>query len=555
MQNRVSRVVCLSFLVWACGSTEPRVQPCAPENSVAVGAIPLAIYSSITPSTDGCVLFSANPGTDTIEFVVVAQSGATDPNRQVQFRLAGDASLMAPAAIASANLLASPKPSVAARFDAHLRAMEARQSYKTARTSGMAELNLTQPPPFVGEVRSFKVCSSLTCPANMMTSVSSIAKAVGDHVALFVDQTAQSSLTQADYDEMVTEFDERLFPVDTLAFGQPSDRDGNGMVIALMTPAINRLVSDSLCREDGFVAGYFFGADIDPAADLNPNYNKAELFYALVPDPNGQYSCPHTVERVRDLVPSVFVHELQHMISFNYHVILPEVSSLNTEVLWLNEALSHYAEELGGRTYMGSDPAKFSAYLSGNIRNAYDYLSNTGGHFLVANFGSGTLGERGAGWLFIRYLVDQMTADTGQVAWGAVTRQLTQNTLVGPANVESVTGAPFDQTLARWALALWVSDLPGFTAPPELRYRSWAFRTTYGALHPNPFPRPYPLEPTVALGPNVDFAGTLRSGSAGTYQRVLHPPGAAPFTLQMADVNGIALHRSLAPRITVIRVR
>lgn len=555
MWNRVRRMAWLSCLGLACNSgNEPRVQPCTAENSVAIGALPLGGYGSVDPGDDGCALFSANTEADTIEYLVVAQSVASESNRQAQFRLAGEAMLAGPATAVFAALQARSTPvSPAEQFHNMLRETEGRRSYAAAPPGAPLQLNLTQPPPQVGEQRTFKVCSSLSC-FPPMADVTGVVKTVGTHLALYVDVAAQNSLSQADYDSITAVFDQRLFPLDTMAFGTPSDRDGNGLVMVLLTPAINRLVTAQQCMTSGFVAGYFFGNDLDPRLDSDANFNKGELFYSLVPDPTGTYSCTHSVARVKQIIPVVLVHELQHMVSFNHHVLRPGASTARTEVLWLNEALSHYAEELGGRSYLPDDNPTFSSYLTGNIRNAYDYLSHSGDHFLVANYGSGTLGERGAGWLFVRYLVDQLATDTSMAAWHAVTRELIQTTAQGPANVEARTGVPFEQTLARWALTLWVSDLPGFATPPELRFRSWRFRTTYAALAPSIFEREYPLEPPVTSGPDVNIEGTLRSGS-GVYERVLHPPGAPSFTLQLANTNGAPLHPSLVPRLTVIRVR
>jgi hypothetical protein len=224
--------------------------------------------------------------------------------------------------------------------------------------------------------------------------------------------------------------------------------------------------------------------------------------------------------------------------------------------LWLNEALSHYAEELGGRSYRAEgDDSTFSRYLTGNVRNAYDFMSETSEHFLVATFGSGTLGERGAGWLFMRYLIDQLSTDTTMTAWHEVTRQLVQTTSLGAANVESRTGVPFEQTLSRWLLALWVSDLPNFTASPELKYKSWRFRTTYGLLCcKGQFQAPYPLVPGVSLANDVDIVGTLRAGT-GVFERVLQPTGTGSFTLQLAEPDGGPVHPGVKPRLTIIRVR
>lgn len=557
MKNQLHPSVWLSFLALAaaCSDTAgPRVQPCTAQNSVSVGALGVADYASVTPGADGCARFAPNNGADTIEYLVVAQSVASAPNRKADFRLAGEAMLALPPTSVMASLQAfGGGSSPASQFHTFLREAEARREYAAPPPGTELQSQVVVPPPQPGEQRTFKVCSDLRCQPPML-NVTAVVKAVGQKLALYVDLEAQNSLTQQDYDDLVAAFDQRVYPIDTAAFGAESDVDNNQVVMALMTPAINRLVSDSTCRESGFVAGYFFGADLDPAAIGNPNFNRGELFYTVVPDPTGNYSCSHTVQRVKELVPVVFAHELQHMISFNNHVLKASGGTLaGSEVLWLNEAMSHYAEEIVGRTYLPGDNATFSAYMSGNIRNAYDYLEKTDDHFLVAEFGNGTLGERGAGWLFMRFLVDQMAADTSLSSWNVVTRQLSLTTTQGVANIEQATGAQFDQTLTRWALALWVSDLVGFTAPPELRYRSWQFRTTYGALSPGVFPRPYPLVPPVTVGAQVDVSGTLRSGS-GVYERVLHPPGPS-FTLQLADPNGGPMHPALEPRITVIRVR
>lgn len=538
---------------WACGNgNEARVAPCTTANSTMLGSIAVGAYNVMSPGANGCVLFAANSSPDTVEYAVVAQSVSGGPNRTATFRLAGEAMMSAPLLMSDVR---QPEPMTPAeQFHLMLREREA-ESARLPRPATPPQMLVSQGPPGVGDTRGFKVCSTISC-IPPMTDVTAQVKAVGQHVAIYVDVTTPTSggLTQSDYDSLVAVFDQRIYGVDTDAFGQPSDRDLNEVVMVLMSPQINRLVTAQACLSTGFIAGYFFGNDLAPALDANPNYNKGEVFYTIVPDPTGQYSCSHSVTRVKQLIPPVFVHELQHMISFNYHVLIPGGPVSNTEVVWLNEALSHYAEELGGRTYLPGDNATFSAYVTGNVRNAYSYLSATGNNFLVYIFGNGTLAERGAGWLFVRYLVDQLATDTSMAAWNVVTRNLVQTTTVGTANIENVTGVPFEVTVAHWGLALWVSDLPGFTAPPELRYRSWAFRSTYGALYPSVFARPYPLEPPVTSGADVELTGTLKSGS-GMYARVKHPPAAGTFTLQLADADGTVVDPGVEPRLSIIRVR
>src|SRR2546427_7296932 len=85
---------------------------------------------------------------------------------------------------------------------------------------------------------------------------------------------------------------------------------------------------------------------------------------------------------------------------------------------------------MGGRKYLPvPDSATFCEYVGGDLHNAYQYFSAPQNHFLLATEGIGTLAERGAMWLFVRYLVDQTAASTSLADADAVTRQLDQTTL------------------------------------------------------------------------------------------------------------------------------
>jgi len=411
-------------------------------------------------------------------------------------------------------------------------------------------------PPSQGDVRTFSVCSNLNCTSK--TTVTATAKQVGDHIAIFVDNNAPpGGLSDADLLSLRLKFDTLLYVRDTLAFGRETDIDGNGVVIVLMTNAVNQLVTKSECTSPtgGFVAGYFYGADL-----IFGQGNNGEIFYSLVADPSpGTLSCPHSVAQVNSLVPVTFIHEFQHMISFGQHY-LKRASA--PEVLWLNEGLSHFAEEMGGRTYLdlpAPDTASFCDFVKGDLYNAGQYFGAPQDHFLLATEGIGTLAERGAMWLFVRYLVDQYAADQSLTAGDVVTRQLDQTTLRGAANVEHVTGRPFAETVAHWALANYVSDLPGFAPPPELQYKVRNFRMDYPTLSlrcpaPNNLPASFPLVPPVGPGSVVNLSDTLRAGSGRYYlaQQSTRAPG---FTLLFSDGRGFALPDELVPRLNVIRIR
>ena len=232
------------------------------------------------------------------------------------------------------------------------------------------------------------------------------------------------------------------------------------------------------------------------------------------------------------------------MISFVQHVL---VRGGDQEDEWLDEGLAKYAEELTAASYLPGDPLTWLNDMFEDFYEAGQYLLAPEQHFLLTTSDL-DLPDVGAGWLFVHYLVDRSGA--------GITRSLVRTTLTGTANVAQTTGVPFATTLERWALANWVSDLPGFSAPPELRYPSWSFRFMFGQLHllaPQEFPRPFPLVPAVVTAGSPELSGSLRAGS-GLYLRVLQGPGSGPDTLRV-NAGLSPLPGALVPQFAVIRIR
>jgi hypothetical protein len=492
--------------------------------------------------------------TDSAVYLLVPQLATDSPGATAAFLLDGD-TLHALTAATARSTTAPVATDLGLRFHDFLR-REERTGWTAlplatpaTRSPGVSRL----PPPIVGDARTFSVCAKLDCSTFQL--VNATAKTVSGHLALYVDNLAPANgLTQQDYDSLGALFDARLYALDTTAFGRESDIDNNTVVAVLMTNVVNKLVTKADCNKSGFVAGFFFGADIDPAFAGDPRFNHGEVFYSIVADRDSTLSCPHSVSQVNRLIPLTFVHEFQHMISYNQHVLLRGGQVQKT---WLDEGMSHFAEELAGRSFLPGDPATFSNYVIGDLFNAYSYLDSTDTHFLVFDSGIGSLAERGAAWLFVRYLVDQFATDTTFPAVAAFTRAFEQNNQRGGAAVAAATGLPFATVVERWALANYVSDLPGFTAPPELQYLSWDFRVTYASLHsqrPSLFPKPFPLTPPATPGPAVSLSGTLHAGS-GVYALAHQAPSTPGFDLLFSGPRGAALPAALVPVLNVIRIR
>ncbi|PYP12304.1 MAG: hypothetical protein DMD59_00415 [Gemmatimonadetes bacterium] len=543
----------------ACSSsTAPHFRPC----TAADAAVTLAVnqYVAIDPGADsGCVVF---PATTTLpaEYLLVPQLASGVPGQVAGFRLGGDTILPAPSAPAPDQ---SAELNDAERFHTYLRLGDERRSWGFApesATGARPKMAATGSPPGMNTQRVFEVCAKTDC--SQFDRVVARVRAVSAKVVIFVDTLAPAGgLDSTALDSIARLFDQRLYAIDTAAFGRESDIDSNTVVLVLMTNTVNKLVTASACNAAGgaFIAGFFFGADLDPAFRTDPRSNKGEVFYSIVADPTGKLSCSHSTADVEKFVPVTFIHEFQHMISFNQHVL---VRGGTGEVLWLNEGFSHYAEELGGRSYAVTPDAQVTMCLTGSIEcrfyagdllDAYDYLDSTSTHFLLPTAGIGTLAERGAAWLFVRYVVDKYSVGSTMASWDTLTRSLVGTSQTGAQNITTVTGAPFATVVGRWALANYITDRGG--APPELQYDSWNLHSVYAALHnANVFRKPYPLVPDSAAGRDAVFTGTLRAGS-GIYFLATQPAGDPGFAISFTASNGSKITPAFLPRLNVMRLQ
>jgi len=517
-------------------------QPAAPRAIVGDVALAPGGYAMYTGSRAAGPLRFPAAGAAGAEYLVVGQFATARADLSSTFSLTGSLPVT-PAA-------PQPPPAPAAlpaavRFHDAIRRMDEAAARASLRLAPAAAPAPRAGPPAVGSSRTFRVCANLDCSSTV--SVTASAEVVGEHSAIYLDQAAPAigGFTSLDLQQLAAQFDTVLYPLDTLAFGAPSDIDGNGVVIILLTPRVNALVGRPDCQSS-FVTGFFLANDLAPAT--RAAYNNGEVFYAMVPDPNGTVSCLHPATQVRQLIAPTFIHEFQHMISFNQHVL---VRRGPIETLWLNEAMSHLAEEMGGRHYdsLALDTATAARFLFGNLYNAYLYLLNPAANAVITTTGTDGLEQRGAQWLFLRYLVDQYGA--------ATTRRLEQTALTGDANVVVAAGnTSFARLLGCWALALYVSDLPSFTPEAELAYAHWHFRATFDSLHLHDaamFKRDFPLEPAGANNGSFVLSGTISSGSASYLDLVLSA-GEPSFAVTFTEPGGLALSGRGNPQLAIVRL-
>lgn len=302
-----------------------------------------------------------------------------------------------------------------------------------------------RPAQDLGSTRTFNVVntSEAVSPTDRdaFDEVTAVLRYVGQHTLLYVDdRTPAANLSDALIRQIGDRFDDQTYDIDVDAFGQPSDIDGNGKVIILLSPTVNGLTTPEIFAGGARIVGFFFGIDLIPHPTLNPFANEGEVMYAVIPDPDARFgSARVTTSEAFDLLSAVFAHEFEHMISFNQHVL---VRDGNFEALWLDEALAHMAESLNG------------FHNENRLRSAF-FLHRPSSTTLTG--GGDALDERGAGWLFVQYLVDRFGED--------VLGRLVQTNLTSTVNVDFAADRSFVSLFHEWAATLLL-DGTGLSSDP-----------------------------------------------------------------------------------------
>jgi hypothetical protein len=450
--------------------------------------------------------------------------------------------------------------SPAARFHMMLREQEAELAAQLAsrrREPSMLRAQVAAGAPAAS--REFKVLSNLN--GREFATVTASLKYEGSNIYIYVDDEtpgAPAGFDDATWQAYGKVFNDRLFAIATDAFGSVSDIDANDHVIVLFTPVVNALTKPSDpggC--DFYVAGFFTGFDL---TSTGSNSNRGEVFYSSAPAPQTDDRCGVSRQQVNYLTPATFIHELQHMISYNEHVL---VRGGREENVWLNEGLSLIAEELAGKSYEQqagqprTDPAQLfpdsaQGFLVPNLEYLYDYLRAPTDSASVTTFADfGSVYERGAAWFFLRWL--------GDLKGEGIYRSLVQTNLRGIANVAQQAGEEFPRLFGDFGIAAYIGDsLPGLprTAIPE-RYRipSRNFRAIYGrfaAETGSDFPLEYPAVPTeLFIGDGV--SSDMPLGTMDFYA-VEAPGTTSPITVRFSTPGRAQLAGSTRAQVSIFRL-
>ncbi|MDZ7779230.1 MAG: hypothetical protein U5R14_04725 [Gemmatimonadota bacterium] len=503
------------------------------------GSLPLDVGDVVDlddPDGLDCVRLS---GADSAAYVAVATSASTIAGATHPFRMTGLASGGGRTTAGRARDVLSGAPprgdapeelSAQERFESSLRLEEAELVER--RVSGAhptpEALRAPAAAPSTGQHRDFFVFNGGDDAADRFDQVRATVRHVSRHAVIYVDDEApEGGFTDADLDSIGERFDEVIHPTVTDVFGAPSDLDGNERVAMLFTPVVNELTER---ESDSFVGGFFYGRDLMPELASS---NGGEIFYALVPDPNGEHGDPRQLSQVRSVVPSILAHEFQHMVHFNQRVLLRDASQ---DALWMLEGLAQMAEELVARAYeRRSAPSDAELFRDGNRRRARLYLDRPDSVSLIVSSGRGTLAERGAGFLFLLYLHQQHEGD--------LLSRLTRTRRTGVENVEAETGRQWGDLVPEWSAAAFL-DREG-VGRETLRYRDYDLAGFLG----DPFPLFW------ETGGDRDFSRSSRLPSSASRYFVLVPGETAILSVGFAGAGGGRHALSARTGLRIVRIR
>jgi len=411
--------------------------------------------------------------------------------------------------------------------------------------------------PQVGAILSMNVNGDEECTNPVIHAVRVMA--VGTRAVVMADTlNPGGGFTTADYQRFATQFDTLVYPMDTATFGNPTDIDNNGRVGIVFTRAVNELTP---ANSSFFVGGYFYNRDLFPKAktatfgDGCEGSNEGELFYMLAPDPNGEVNGNvRTLTLVNDLAIETLAHEFQHLINAARRIYVNQGAD-DYEITWLNEGLSHVAEELLYYRETGNHPrsnltdedvrvqstAKYALFKRDQVQN----FQRFGSYLMAPTSNSPTspndlLATRGATWSFLRYSADRLYATDGDVWF-----RLANSVKRGFATLAPVFGADETGLMRDWATANYLDDL-GITSDPRFQHASWNFRDIYTRTFTA---GTYPLAVT-GLTSGTSVVASLQRTTAGYYRFSVPASGEG-----LVRLSNTGAPPSASMRFVVVRTR
>ncbi len=247
---------------------------------------------------------------------------------------------------------------------------------------------------------------------------------------------------QATVDAVIAQFDTRIHPADTGAFGSEPNPgiDNDPKIVILLLD-----VRDGYTPGGGYVAGYFSPFNEVRQADLpvGRHSNEREMVYMDInPGTAGDSQFLRTL-----------AHEFQHMIHFHQEEITKGGFG---DDIWLNEAMSLIAP-----VYCSYGPD----YLRVGVFQTQPSNSLTTWDSSVEDYG--------VAYMWAQYVKDRIDPSSGNtVFWRMLHRPETGIASVDAALLEIGYGKDFGAVFRDWAVAVYAGNALSWPGHPEWSYTS-----------------------------------------------------------------------------------
>lgn len=543
--------------------------PCTNPINLSVGQVRMLSG----PNAVACVTLAPTTSSSDFLFITANAEQAQDNTAFYSVLLSGDVAGMAAAARA---MLSDPRQSLEMQAIEQVDAVEAKM-----RLQGEALFRRVRPAVRDAVARESRAPMSISSAvavegdtitlrvpdinaSNLCLTYKDIRAAVKKttaHATIVLDVSSPTGgFTASDFNDIGNEFESLIYPNDRLYFGNETDRNADGRVTILYTPEVNKATPAGAA---GFVAGFFWPGDLVKKTEYQsigqecPQTNEQEIFYMLVPDPAGTINTnQRSVAVVKQNTRGTIAHEFQHMINQGIRLLNPVVDS--AETTWLNEALSHMAEEVVGRARRGfSDfqrlsfadvnPAgatsdDYNAFFRQNLTRYRSWMQRPDTSSPTSNSVGRQLAPRGAAWMFLRYATDFHSGGNMK----AFLRNVVAGPDIGLRNLlRHSGGAQFDDLLSGWLISQFTDGLTVPGLPARYRMTSWDVRDAMAGVNNNVFP--------LLVTPLPAAVDTKSISGSGNYFRLTRVGPSPETTFRMIAPTGSVLNNPGA-RVYLVRI-
>jgi hypothetical protein len=243
------------------------------------------------------------------------------------------------------------------------------------------------------------------------------------------------------------------------------------------------------------------------------------------------------------------------MINQGRRLLNPAVDS--AETTWLNEAMSHIAEEVVGRvkrgftdmqklTYNDVNPTPqsaddYNAFFRQNLLRYRSWMQRPDTSSPTSNQAGRQLAPRGAAWMLLRYASDYHSGGNMKT----FLRRIAGGPDIGLRNLLQHSNAQFDDLLSGWLISQFMDGLNVPSLPARFQMQSWAVRDAMSGANNNVFPLL-----VTPLPANLD---TKSISGSGNYFRLTRTTASPETTFRMQSPNG-AMVGFPGARVYVVRI-